>query len=196
VSKFPVFQVPVLGSGDFSRYPEGAIDKYWLDLPDLGRCLIKFDAKGAWLEKIVATLAQEIGLPVAKMELAQRLDGLKAIASPSYLLDNGIEVSGERLLLAKFGENFRYTPEAILSTVHDPSIGLPSNYPAPTTSTTASDLLAGYLIFDSWVGNVDRHSRNWGIQQTAFGMRELLPAYDGCDLYLILSTSNWKTVLI
>jgi hypothetical protein len=178
VSEFPVIQLPASVTYQFDRQLAGAIDKSWLELPDLGRCLIKADLRGAWVEKVVATLAERVGLPVAGCELAQSSDGVKMVASPNFILNLAIEIPGEKLLVDALGRNYLYTPDAILSVVDNLNIALPSNYECPATVSTASDLLAGYLMFDSWIGNIDRHSRNWGIQRTLDGRRELLPTYD------------------
>jgi hypothetical protein len=177
VSKYPVIQVSAPDSSRSKMRLEGAINKYWLDLPNLGRSLVKADIRGAWVEKVVATLAEQAGLPVARYELAERDDGLKMIVSPNYLLNGAREISGERLLVDILGENYLYTPDAILSVVDNLDVSLPSNY-TPLETCKASDLLVGYLIFDSWIGNIDRHSRNWGIQETVDRRRELLPTYD------------------
>ncbi|MCY7337514.1 MAG: hypothetical protein LH613_15110 [Chamaesiphon sp.] len=88
MSKFCVIELPVIDNRDFETHPGGAIAKYWLDLPDLGRCLIKADLRGAWVEKVTATLAEQIGLPVAGCELVERADGLKMVASPTYLAED------------------------------------------------------------------------------------------------------------
>jgi hypothetical protein len=179
VSKYPVLQIPANDSSKSASPPiGGAIDKYWLDLPNLGRFLLKADLRGAWVEKVTATLADRIGLPVAGYELAERTDGLKMIASPNFLIDFALEIPGEELLVNALGENYLYTPDAIFAVVDNLGASLPTNYEPPATVTTASDLLAGYLMFDSWIGNIDRHSRNWGIQQTLDGRIELLPVFD------------------
>jgi hypothetical protein len=177
VSKFPIIQIPVPGENESESILEGAIDKYWLELPDLGRSLVKVDNRGAWVEKVVATLAKKVELPVARYELAERDDGSKLIVSPSFLLGDGQETTGEKLLVDALGRNYLYTPKAMLSVVDNLDISLPSNYIPPETCK-ASDILVGYLIFDSWIGNIDRHSRNWGIQETLDGRRELLPTFD------------------
>jgi hypothetical protein len=53
------------------------------------------------------------------------------------------------------------------------------------------DVLVGYLIFDAWIGNTDRHHENWGItleRQGEHGYRfRLAPTFDhasslGCHL--------------
>jgi hypothetical protein len=176
--KFPVIEIPAPDRNGVFRELEGAIDKYWLDLPDIGRCMVKVDLRGAWVEKITVTLAEQISLPVAGCELLVRADGLKMIASHNFLENGAIERAGEKLLVARLGENYLYTPDAILSVIDDAGISLPSNYIASATVAKASDLMVGYLIFDSWIGNIDRHSKNWGIQQFLDGRKELLPTYD------------------
>jgi hypothetical protein len=178
VSKFRVIEVPETDASEFDSRLEGAVDKYWLDLPNMGRSMLKADLRGAWVEKVAATLAEQIGLPVASYELAQRTDGVKMIASPNFLTNGAREITGESLLVDRLGENYLYTPEAIFTVLDDLGTSLPSNYEPPTTVSTASDLLVGYLMFDSWIGNIDRHSKNWGIQQTLDGRIELLPVFD------------------
>jgi hypothetical protein len=178
VSKFPVIQIPVPSDRDFETHPEGAIAKYWQDLPSLGRSLVKADLRGAWVEKITATLAERIGLPVAGCELVERADGLKMLASPTFLETGAIERAGESLLEDRYGINYPYTVDTILSTIAAENVIRPNNWNAPEPIATASDLVTGYLIFDSWIGNIDRHSKNWGIQQFLDGRKELLPTYD------------------
>lgn len=175
---FTVVQIPLLDSDESETHPEGAIDKYWQDLPILGRSLVKVDLRGAWVEKVTAVLAEQISLPVASCELVQRDDGLKMIASPNFLYERAEETSGEKLLKNALGKNYLYTPDAILSVVDNAEITFPINFTANSAITRASDLLVGYLIFDSWIGNIDRHAKNWGIQQTLDGRKELLPTYD------------------
>jgi hypothetical protein len=115
VSKFPVIQIPVSSDRDFETHPEGAIAKYWQDLPSLGRSLVKADLRGAWVEKVTATLAERIGLPVAGCELVERADGLKMIASPNFLETGVIERAGESLLEDRFGINYPYTVDGTLT---------------------------------------------------------------------------------
>jgi len=178
MSKFPVVQIALPEPTSRMPRPGGAIAKYWLDLPDLGRCLIKADLRGAWVEKIAATLAAQIALPVAGCELVERADGQKMVASPTYLAENSIESPGEVLLISAYGDNYPYNPTTILSVIDRANISLPSSFTPNSTIATASDLMTGYLIFDAWIGNLDRHSKNWGIQQYLDGRVELLPTYD------------------
>jgi hypothetical protein len=178
VSKFNVIQIPVPSFDKTTLYPEGAIDKYWLYIPDLGISLVKEDTRGAWVEKITETLARSIGLPVADCELVEREDGLKAIASPNFLQDGATEIAGEDLLEDVFGKNYLYTPDTILSVLDREGIVLPRDFIPNSQIGTASDLMVGYLMFDSWIVNIDRHSKNWGVQLTLDGRKDLLPTYD------------------
>jgi hypothetical protein len=178
VSRFNVIEVPPLDPSQLIQL-EGALDKYWLDLPEIGRSLVKIDPRGAWVEKIIATLAERIGLPTAGCELGKRQDGAITIISPSFLGVGAIERAGEDLLEARLGRNYPYTIDAILSVVDAEEIALPRDWETSLPISRASDLVVGYFIFDnSWIGNIDRHSKNWGIQQTLDGKKELLPTYD------------------
>ena len=95
MSKFTIIDIPFPNSTERILRLEGAIDKYWLDLPNLGRCLVKADPRGAWVEKVTSILAEQLGLPVASCELGQRVDGMKLIASPNFLKEGEIELAGE-----------------------------------------------------------------------------------------------------
>ena len=171
MSKFSVLRLLPQDNRDFETHPEGAIDKYWLDLPDLGRSLVK-------VEKVTASLAEQLGLPVAICELVEGSDKQQMIASPTYLKAGEIEFAGERLLINAFGINYLYSPENVLSVLDSNNILLPQDFDNNPVISKASDLMVGYLIFDSWTGNIDRHCKNWGITQQLSGEKILLPTYD------------------
>lgn len=187
MSKFRVVQIPMPDDELSSeKAVSGMIDKYWQDLPHLGQSLVKVDLAGAWAEKITETLAKLIGLPVARCELAERADGLKMIASPNYLDPRATEISGEKLLKDTFGERYKYSSSVILSALDTAKIELPTGFTPNATITKGADLMVGYLIFDSWTANIDRHSQNWGVQKLLCGRNELLPTYDhGMSLGMI-----------
>ena len=178
MSKFAVLDISLLSPAERISRLEGAIDKYWLDLPDLGRSLIKINPRGAWVEKITASLAEQLGLPVATCELIKGSDKQQMIASPTYLKVGEIEFAGERLLIDTFGSNYLYSPENVLSVLDSNNILLPQDFDNNPDISKASDLMVGYLIFDSWIGNIDRHCKNWGITQQLSGEKRLLPTYD------------------
>lgn len=41
-----------------------------------------------------------------------------------------------------------------------------------------TDIFIGYLLFDAWIGNTDRHHENWGVVVTENGTIELAPTFD------------------
>jgi hypothetical protein len=170
----------------------GAAEKYRLNLPRVGAVILKNDDEslnGAWVEKVTSELANLMGIPTAIYEFAELPGATKAIISPNYLLPSHYEQSGRMLLGQHFGQkDYPYTIETVLAMIDASDIALPTNYVPPKSVTTAAELLAGYLIFDYWVDNIDRHYENWGIQiDLVTGRKELLPTYDhGLSLGFLL----------
>jgi hypothetical protein len=189
------FSVVTISPAAFENAEEiegGAAEKYRVNLPDLGTVILKLDDEslnGAWVEKITYELAKLIDLPAATYEFAELFDGRRAIISPNYLLPNHNERSGKSLLDKYFGQgNYSYTVDTVLTTIDVNQIEIPSSYNIPLQVKTATELLTGYLIFDYWIDNIDRHYENWGIQiDSITGRRELLPTYDhGLSLGFLL----------
>jgi len=132
-----------------------------------------------WSEKVAAEIGAQLGIPVARVELAM-CDGMPGACSKSFLPDKGVLVHGNELL-QKVDQTYpvtqlrgvsKHTVEAVfgpLSNVDAP-VGAP-----PTLS--AADCFVGYLLLDALIGNSDRHHENWAvIQDTA--SRHLAPSYD------------------
>jgi hypothetical protein len=191
VTKFPVTKISAEIFGGAIAIRTGAAEKYRIDLPESGAVFLKDDDEslnGAWVEKITYELARLMGIPTARYEFAEFPDGRKAIISFDYLRPNFLEQSGKMLLGQHFEQNkYLYTIETVLRTIDDNEILLPKNFEVAEIATTA-DLWAGYLIFDYWVDNIDRHYENWGIQiDVVTGNKELLPTYDhGLSLGFLL----------
>jgi hypothetical protein len=189
------FSVVTISPAAFENAEEiegGAAEKYRVNLPDLGTVILKLDDEslnGAWVEKITYELAKLIDLPAATYEFAELFDGRRAIISPNYLLPNHDERSGKSLLDTYVGQgNYSYTVDTVLTAIDVNQIEIPSDCNLPPQVTTAAELLTGYLIFDYWIDNIDRHYENWGIQiDSITGRRELLPTYDhGLSLGFLL----------
>jgi hypothetical protein len=191
VTKFSVIAISVEALTGAEVVEGGAAEKYRLDVPEVGTVILKNDDEslnGAWVEKITSELAALVGIPVAIYEFAELPGEIKAIISPNYLLPGHFEQSGKMLLAQQFGQReYSYTIETVLRTIDDNEILLPKSFEVAEIAT-AADLLAGYLIFDYWVDNIDRHYENWGIQiDVVTGNKELLPTYDhGLSLGFLL----------
>jgi hypothetical protein len=49
----------------------------------------------------------------------------------------------------------------------------------PGSSAAVFDVWAGYLVFDAWIANADRHHENWGVLvDRRDGSRRLAPSFD------------------
>jgi hypothetical protein len=192
VTKFSVIAISAEALIGAEVVEGGAAEKYRLDVPEVGTVILKNDDEslnGAWVEKITSELAALVGIPAAIYEFAELPGEIKAIISPNYLLPGHFEQSGKMLLGQHFGQReYSYMIEAVLATIDTNDIMLPSGFVLPESIMTAADLLAGYLIFDYWVDNIDRHYENWGIQiDVVTGNKELLPTYDhGLSLGFLL----------
>jgi hypothetical protein len=192
VTKFSVITISEEALIGAEVVESGAAEKYRMDIPEIGAVILKNDDEslnGAWVEKITNELAALLGLPAAIYEFAELPGEIKAIISPNYLLPGHFEQSGKILLSQHFGQSeYSYTIKTVLATIDANDIALPSDYIPPESFITAADLLSGYLIFDYWVDNIDRHYENWGIQiDVVTGNKELLPTYDhGLSLGFLL----------
>jgi hypothetical protein len=192
VTEFPVLKISPAAFGGAKKIRGGAAEKYRVNLPDLGTVILKLDDEslnGAWVEKITYELAKLIDLPAATYEFGELFDGRRAIISPNYLLPNHDERSGKSLLDTYVGQgNYSYTVDTVLTAIDVNQIEIPSDCNLPPQVKTAVELLTGYLIFDYWIDNIDRHYENWGIQiDLITGRRELLPTYDhGLSLGFLL----------
>lgn len=177
--------------------PMGTKSKFWLDHEQLGRCLFKTTRPGTgedWAEKISAELANLIGLPHARYELA-KFEGERGILSLSFAPKGTELVPGNELMVEtdpsypKKANRTQYrTPEHVLGRVLDTLVSKnilpPAEWEAPNWMGSSADVFVGYLLFDAWIGNGDRHDENWGIllrrsseESTQFD-RYLAPTFD------------------
>jgi hypothetical protein len=192
MTEFSVVKISPAAFENAEEIEGGAAEKYRVNLPDIGTVILKLDDEslnGAWVEKITYELAKLIDIPAATYEFAELFDERRAIVSPNYLLPNHDERSGKSLLDGYFGQgNYSYTLDTVLTTIDVNEIEIPSDHNLPLQIKIATDLLIGYLIFDYWIDNIDRHYENWGIQiDSVTGRKELLPTYDhGLSLGFLL----------
>jgi hypothetical protein len=138
-------------------------------------------AKGDdWAERIATDVADELGLPAARTELAvSHADGVitNGVVSRKVLDDVESLVHGNELL-AEIGitgetghDRTGYTlgaVEHVLATVAPPD-QRPEGF-------SAWDCFTGYLLLDALIGNTDRHQENWAV--IANGGRRLAPTFD------------------
>lgn len=137
-------------------------------------------AKGDdWSERVAGAVADEFGLPAARVELAvSRDDGTvtHGVISKKVLDDNESLIHGNELL-AEIGvsgatakDRTGYTLQAVQEVLAD------VDPPMRGDVLSAWDWWVGYIVLDALVGNTDRHQENWAV--IGDGQRRLAPTFD------------------
>lgn len=139
-----------------------------------------------WAEKIASELAALICLPAARVQLATR-DGHPGLISRDTR-PSGWTLASGGVLVGSIDE--RYAPKTEddrranrighnldnVETVLQPVASSPG---WPIEHLSAFDQFAGFLLFDAWIANRDRHEINWGVlQNDADGALHLSPSFD------------------
>ncbi len=135
-----------------------------------------------WAEKIAAEVAGLLGVPHARVELAEcqgnRGSITENIVPYHWDLIHGNEVLESASLFQDYsGLNFHSSGH----TLENIWLALDRIFESEPARAEAKVQFAEYLVLDALVGNTDRHSENWGIlqRQDAFPTTEFLaPSYD------------------
>lgn len=171
---------------------EGARAKFWFEEGDGRLSLFKLARKQSgedWAEVVAAHLAERLVIPHASYELGESEDGPGCI-SRSFLEDNDSLIDGNSRLrgflpdyhaVGVMGRQRRqHTLENIADVLHGVDAPLES---APDRSVfdDGMSVFVGYLMFDCWIGNTDRHDCNWAVvsrlAETDLAVR-LAPSFD------------------
>lgn len=172
---FPI--IDVTGWEIVSEETSGAEAKFWLEDPDtVRRWLFKsVTVKGDhvhgedWAEKAASHLARLMAIPSAEVEMAVR-DGEKGsivanLRPASYQMQPGHVVlksfdAPGYIHHSKGKDHPGHTLENIRDALHGdkppPGCTLPFD-------ASAFDVFAGYVLFDAWIANQDRHDNNWSV---------------------------------
>jgi hypothetical protein len=160
----------------------GTKRKFWFTGDDGKRWLFKYSRPRTgehWSEKVAAEIGAQLGIPVARVELAT-CDGLPGACAQSFLPDDSALVHGNELLqevdqtypVKELRGVSKHTVDAVFGQLSgvDPPVGSPS-------TLSASDCFVGYLLLDALIGNGDRHHENWAVIHDAANRRlaELRP---------------------
>ena len=129
-----------------------------------------------WAEKIATELAHLTLLPAAAAELASVIrlrDGRRVRGTISRdIRPEEWSLSAGASLLAERDENFDaessrghnlYAIRAALDGVRGPA-------GTPYEDWAGFEVFAGYLMFDAWIANTDRHAYNWAVLQGPGGL--------------------------
>jgi hypothetical protein len=132
-------------------------------------------------ERVACALARLIGLPAAEVEIAVRNED-RGVISRNVTPDGWALYGGDLILsvvegyVSCQGENRpRNRQGHNLTNVSQVLAGHPG--PAEYGSWQAFEVFAGYLVFDAWIANTDRHAMNWAVLERG-GERILAPSFD------------------
>lgn len=187
---FPIYQVPP-GSA-LTTEPLGTKFKFWYRDPNFGLTLFKEGRPGTgenWAERIACELAATIELPHAKYELAQ-YENRFGVVSRSLVDRTARIIHGNELLATHTTDyvqseatryrNPNHTLRRVLAYLRRSNdvLGAPYGWPQSPHLRSALDFFIGYLMFDTWIANQDRHDENWALLRTGEGNLYLSPSFD------------------
>lgn len=216
--KYPVYQVDedmVQASLRSETENQGRLRKLWLLHPEFGTCLFKessfseqviLNYQTDWAEKVAFELAVLIGIPAARYEfsvasfMSFEEQEIRGILTPSYHQNNSVVISGE-FFMNRFSPGYTqyypssYNIQSVMAAMDTMAVSPPlENWVSIDNIKTGSDIFTGYLLFDSWIGNQDRHSCNFEIMVKDDHL-ELAPSFDhGNSLGAIMSSDRQREI--
>lgn len=146
-----------------------------------------------WAEVVAAGLAELLGLPHARYELASWRNQAGVVNAgvvtqtfvpKAFDLVHGNELLHERDPSyppegARHVRTQEHTIEAVRAVIGAEGVGLPIGWEAHEGVESPADVFGGYLLLDAWIGNTDRHHENWAlVVDPAEARRYLAPTYD------------------
>ncbi len=188
-SKDQRYPVLTITSTEHEHEQLGSKEKFWCS--EKGETfLFKQSREGTgehWAEKAACELASLLGLPHAEYHLAV-WKGCQGIVTPNFAAS--CELAHGNEFLARLPEyekvkhkNYKqplYTLNRVLAVLD--RYGNHETFLPSVNSFSAMEIFSGYLLFDAWISNQDRHHENWGFLLSK-GAEEtvtlrLAPTYD------------------
>lgn len=169
----------------------GTKDKFWLrieesdkQIPHDSEWLFKFPTQGTgqhWAEKIAYEIARRMNVLAPRVELAI-FEGHRGSITENFATDGYELFHGNQVLS---GYNSSYEQERRFHQ-NDHTIGqifeaIQTLFHPERSGKKACEKLAGYLILDALICNVDRHHENWGFLRKLTDGKwkgRLAPSYD------------------
>lgn len=146
----------------------GTKPKFWF-LRDGQRWLFKEARENTgedWAEKLAAEIAALLHIPAATVELATS-QGKAGCASLSFLDHEKTTahlIHGNEILAGQvFGYDKHKRQRQSDHTLENIEYAICRLFPITEHHKAVLTQLAGYLVFDALIGNVDRHHENWGL---------------------------------
>ncbi len=205
---FTIYDVPS-GAAEFPEQM-GTKFKFWYNDPLRGRTLFKEGRPGTgenWAEKLASELAQLMGIPHASYELA-RWRNRYGVLSPSFVPSSAELIHGNQLVSGRtttvqdeerlrFYKQRSHTVSRVFAYLknREDQLHPPRTYVPVDGIKKAIDVFVGYLLFDAWICNQDRHDENWGVVRTKGGLY-LAPSYDHGSSLARTETDARRTTML
>jgi hypothetical protein len=179
---YPIIEIPVAASETSEQV--GTKFKFWYDEHSK---MFKLGREGTgehWSEKISCELCELLGLPHAHYEFAT-WNGRLGTTTDNFVPPRGRLVLGNELL-ASFSPGYdgtrryqtrQHSVGRVIAVLEAPATRAPSQWPPDHSLSKPKDFFAGYILFDAWIGNTDRHHENWGLVNAAPNIF-LAPTFD------------------
>lgn len=166
--------------------------KFWYRDTDGGLKLFKEGRPNTgenWAEKIACELANLLDMPHARYDFA-RYQGKEGVICHTLVERGAVLVHGNELLTTfetdyeasetKFYRRREHTISRVLSYFRGSAhfVGAPYGFRQTEGISNALDVFVGYLMFDVWIANQDRHDENWALVRANDGNSFLSPSYD------------------
>lgn len=169
--RFPIVTIAPEQFADIEQL--GSKDKFWFWLADekwlFKEARVIPTPQGAvptgedWAEKIAAEIAQRLGIPAAKVELAEaggrRGSASLNFTSPVQQLMHGNEVMAGFLEGYDPEVRFKQTSHTVVNII----AAIRRMFPSANEHHVVLRQLASYMVLDALIGNTDRHHENWGL---------------------------------
>ncbi len=182
---FPI--VEISNEAPEATEPVGSKPNFWFTRPESGKWLFKEvrqDTGEDWSEKVAAELCALLDLPHASYEFA-RFQAKRGVITPTFAPPGCQLVLGNELLAKVVPEydikkvrSPQHTLSRVLAVVRDAKLRVPLNWDSMPGVESSFDVFIGYLMFDAWVGNQDRHHQNWGVVISPEPQLHLAPTFD------------------
>ena len=167
----------------------GTKRKFWIHADDGGDFskadwLFKYPTTGTgqhWAEKIACEIAKELNILTPRVELA-KINGEIGTITENFTKD-GYDLFHGNQILASFDPDYEREQRF---RQHDHTLGrifdaITALFRSEEYAEKIKEKLAGYLILDALICNVDRHHENWGILRKTVPegkIGRLAPSYD------------------
>jgi len=171
--------------------PEGVKGAKWLFKYRFQYETSKIYRDDDWSEKLAAEVAELLGVPHARVELASRRSERGVISRDLVGSLGAIDlIQGNRALSQYIAEypadsdeyrNSDHTLGRVLEVLGRLKVAVADGTPTTDALRTAGDVFCGYLMLDALIGNTDRNPGNWGVLQysaSPFADLRLCPSFD------------------